>query len=755
MTIGVLDSIVLDRGTLSFSIESRILRELGERLVKQPEVALLELVKNAYDADATLCTIIYDPPRSITVEDTGSGMTLKQFTNGWMRIGTSAKEWISFSEKFSRLITGEKGIGRFAVRFLGRHLHLESIADDPDRRQRTRLVADFDWPKFDRHEDLGKISVPYRVEVAAPGGQPTGTKLLITRLRPEIERLDFKKVRTGSMGVLTPLRSLFRPNSLSEIDIPTDRSEHAPDPGFQLRIRYGSADDESNSDVAADILEGFVLRARLELVGDKLELCIYRRGVANPYLRVVDTYENNLGQLYADIRFFPRRKGSFVDLPVDGRLAYSWVVDNAGVAVFDRSFRVHPYGMPGDDWLRLSADAARNRRDPRSTVALKHFPMSPAVRASTSENWMLRLPQPAQLVGLVQVRGRRTAESAEEGLVPSADREGFVDNKAFQQLYDLARGAVELIAVADRSLQQEAEQKQRDELFASIHAETQSAISEIRANPRISSQDKTRIITALAQTQRLAERQEERARDREQRLEVMSLLGVVAGFMTHEFGVALQELETAHSDLVALAAADPKFGEVAKKFAHHIRNLREFVTYSQAYIQGSKIKPSKPYPARPRLMQIRRIYGKYAEERNISVEISAEPALMAPLVPASLYNGIALNLYTNALKAVTAKAGNGAGVIAFRAWNDNRWHYLEVSDNGIGIPSALQRHVFDPLFSTTESHRDPLGSGMGLGLTLVKRASEAFGGTAELVAPPPSFATCVRVRLPLVGEGDR
>ena len=60
---------ILDTGTLQFTIESRILRELGERLVKQPEVALLELVKNSYDADATACEIIYDSPEVISVSD--------------------------------------------------------------------------------------------------------------------------------------------------------------------------------------------------------------------------------------------------------------------------------------------------------------------------------------------------------------------------------------------------------------------------------------------------------------------------------------------------------------------------------------------------------------------------------------------------------------------------------------------------------------------------------------------------------------
>ena len=121
---------VLDRGTISFTIESRILRELGERLVKQPEVAIVELIKNAYDADATECSVEYAPPQSIVVSDDGAGMTLDRFTNGWMRIGTSAKEDIRFSNTYLRLITGEKGIGRFAVRFLGRALSLNSVAYD-------------------------------------------------------------------------------------------------------------------------------------------------------------------------------------------------------------------------------------------------------------------------------------------------------------------------------------------------------------------------------------------------------------------------------------------------------------------------------------------------------------------------------------------------------------------------------------------------------------------------------------------------
>ena len=225
---------LLKDGTLSFSVETRVLRELGERLVKQPEVAIVELIKNAYDADATKCVVEYSGLGRIVVEDDGSGMTLGRFTNAWMRIGTGSKAHSPLSERYQREITGEKGIGRFAVRFLGRALRLESVADDRDRKLRTKLTANFDWPKFDGNEDLGNVKVPYRLVEAVPDAK-TGTKLTITRLRPQAGRLDLHAVRTGSIGVLTPLRSLFR-QTLGRRD-PRGRRSYRPRLRAQLAQR--------------------------------------------------------------------------------------------------------------------------------------------------------------------------------------------------------------------------------------------------------------------------------------------------------------------------------------------------------------------------------------------------------------------------------------------------------------------------------------------------------------------------------------
>lgn len=737
---------LLERGEVTFTIESRIIRELGERLVKQPEIALLELVKNSYDADASQCNISYHPPSFIAVEDNGHGMTVEDFKSNWMRIGTSSKGQAEHSAKFGRVITGEKGIGRFAVRFLGKQLLLTSVAFDDQHGYNTRLDAEFDWPEFDRSEDLGTVKVPYTLTRAANG--QTGTTLTIKNLQPDAENINFRAVRTSAMSVVSPYQTLLRPASVT--DSKRD-SQNPEDVGFSLTISDGKGVDES--DVAAVVLEHFVLRAVLRTDANRLHLQVFRRDEEEPRIDIAERLENLLGPLYADIRFFPHRGGTFTGLPVDGRLAKTWIKEHSGVKIFDRTFRVYPYGDPGDDWLQLSADTARNYRDPRSSVALKHFPMDDPTKRSTELNYMLRLPYPEQLVGVVQVRGRRDIEqkSGRAGLIAAADREGFLNNDAFRQLFDLVRGASEAIAFCDRELQIEQEEQEERERLKELRREVRDAVKQIQANPHIARSVKSSLVRTLTTSQRTVEEVTEANKERAATLEVMSLLGVVAGFMTHEFGVALDNLERAHRTIVTLARKHPDLRKDADAISDRISNLKDFVNYSQAYIHGAAQKPTRPYTVKPRIQQVVRIFGRYASARDIEISVDIDSSLLAPLVPVSLYNGVALNLYTNALKAVTAKAGTGRREIAFRAWNEGDAHYLEVSDTGIGIPAALKERIFDPLFSTTSNNNhDPLGSGMGLGLALVRRAAAAYGGRVTVVDPPPAFSTAFRVTIPIV-----
>jgi signal transduction histidine kinase len=748
MAVSTVTNDLLEEGTLSFSIESRILRELGERLVKEPEVALLELVKNSYDADSKVCEIEISADQ-VRVEDDGHGMTFDEFEGAWMRIGTGSKQARRLSRTYNRTITGEKGIGRFAVRFLGKALRLESVAFDLARGFQTLLVADFNWPAFDSAQDLGKVKIPYRL-LRAPGNRVTGTRLVIGKLRQSPAAINLRSVRTGSIGVVSPYRALLRPSN-GHAPVRNKKQGFEPDPGFELKIQQTAGDSAEDGNVARAVLNNFILRAVLELKGERLELSVFRKSEETPTIKIVDRFRNAISPVYADIRFFPHRKGTFAGLSIPGKVLKDWVKEHSGVAVFDRTFRVHPYGTASDDWLSLAADTARRAREPRSSLAIKHLPMDQPTRMSTQLNYMLRLPYPQQLVGIVQVEGRRSQDEsdADTGLIPAADREGFLNNSAFQQLFDIVRGAVEAIAAADRELQQEAEEAEQERLLRSLRADSRQAIKEIEANPNIARTEKARIVRQIAQTRALAEAYEERTKQRETTLEVVSLLGIVAGFMTHEFGTVMHELAQAQHLLDKLARKDVDLKGAAEALAAHHANLNDFVTYAQGYIRGASSLPQHPYPSRPRIQQVVRVFGKYATERGIAIAIEIGPDVMAPLVPVSLYNGIALNLYTNALKAVTAKAGGGDRRITFRAWNEQQWHFLEVSDTGIGIPTTWRERIFDPLFTTTSTNQDPLGSGMGLGLALVKRGVETYGGRADVVDPPPGFTTCVRVRFGL------
>lgn len=724
----------VEHGTLTFSIEARLLRELGERLVRRPEIALVELIKNSYDADATECTVGVGA-NAFEVVDDGNGMTLDQFAAGWMRVGTSAKAAVPTSPRFHRPITGEKGIGRFSVRFLGDQLSLETVADDLTRGHRTRLTARFIWPDYDAAQDLGQVAVPYELE-PVPEAIPTGTRLRITQTRSRARAVDLSKVRTASIGLVSPLRSLMTEASAG------DRR----DPGFRLRL---GDENEPAEDTAESVLDTFTLRATIRLRGRRLQVKVQDR--ERVHLDITDSIGALCGDLDADIRFFPRRAGAFTGMDLDGRSAYTWIRENAGIAVFDRNFKVSPYGEPDDDWLYLTRDAARNYRIPRSSLAIKHFPMSESVRQSTSENWMLRLPESQQVIGVVQVQGQRSAVHSDsgDGLVPAADREGFVANEAFDDLVDIVRGALEAIAMVDRQIQLDQARRAAAARAADLQAQAKAAADEIEQNPAIADVDKRRLVTAISQIATDAKLQEEESSSRVKQLEVMSLLGVVAGFMTHEFGVAIDELTQARATLAALAKQHPELEPTVEGLEQSTARLQEFVDYSTAYIKGNVTTGNHSFKARPRVRLVAKIYGKYAEERGIAISTEIASDLEAARVPTSLYDGVLLNLLTNALKAITRVRQEGQPEITFRAWNERDWHYLEVADTGVGIPGPLRERVFEPLFSTTGSAHDPLGSGMGLGLSLVRTSVAAFGGTVAVVDPPPGFSTCIRVRLPL------
>ncbi len=176
----------------SFEIDASVVFQLGESLISDSIQALLELVKNSYDADASYCKLIISTDvvddesspfkgaqGSISVEDDGSGMSIEDIRNGWLTISNSAK--LSFKAKAlttpkGRTPLGDKGLGRLGTQRIGSNLEMITRTENSSVQQRVW----FSWSAFSNKSKLSQVSIERREE---PPTFRKGTRLIISGLR--------------------------------------------------------------------------------------------------------------------------------------------------------------------------------------------------------------------------------------------------------------------------------------------------------------------------------------------------------------------------------------------------------------------------------------------------------------------------------------------------------------------------------------------------------------------------------------------
>ena len=201
-----------------------------------------------------------------------------------------------------------------------------------------------------------------------------------------------------------------------------------------------------------------------------------------------------------------------------------------------------------------------------------------------------------------------------------------------------------------------------------------------------------------------------------QRLQAMSALGIVAGFMTHEASRIFASLGDIIPELKRLARNHPTIRQDIEKFQKAYQALEGHIEYSRTFIDATQTGRAVVFKAAGQVELVIERFGEFARSRNIAVENEIDRGLDAPKMPVAVYSGILLNLYTNALKAILAVASPQTRQrIVFRAHNEGRMHIIDVLDTGVGIPPNMRKRVFDPLFTTTSSADNPLGSGMDSG----------------------------------------
>ena len=160
---------------------SRHIFAIGRDLINNKQSALIELVKNAYDADSEIVKIKIssfkksgqspgDDTIQIEISDQGHGMTSEVIKTKWMVPSTDDKLKRKYSPK-GRLMQGRKGLGRYASAILGDSLKLETISN------KIKTSVTIDWNEFGKYEYLDEVLFEIKEEPTSAGN---GTKLTIT-----------------------------------------------------------------------------------------------------------------------------------------------------------------------------------------------------------------------------------------------------------------------------------------------------------------------------------------------------------------------------------------------------------------------------------------------------------------------------------------------------------------------------------------------------------------------------------------------
>ena len=145
---------------VGFTIDAGLIQRLGYELVGRAETAVSELIKNSYDADATIVDVDFVNTSvsggTLIISDNGLGMTKQQLINGFMRISSTDKLHNPKSIRFNRTKAGKKGIGRFAAQRLGEQLIIVTQTKDSEDAIQIKI----DWNEYSLDKDLTSITFP-------------------------------------------------------------------------------------------------------------------------------------------------------------------------------------------------------------------------------------------------------------------------------------------------------------------------------------------------------------------------------------------------------------------------------------------------------------------------------------------------------------------------------------------------------------------------------------------------------------------
>ena len=449
-----------------FSITPRVIAHLGEDLIKNESIALLELVKNSYDAYAAHCKVSFHSEDSkikkIEVEDDGVGMNDAIINNVWLVIGTDFKvKQLRETHKEGRAPLGEKGIGRLGVHKLGQKITLIS-----KRRDDKEVVLTIDWGALDSVRAINDFSVDVSTNETPTRFTEgkTGTWIVIERLKADWDRRQLREVYRNLMSLNSPFSNNSDSFSVT-VESDTDVFEGLPD--FSDIVENGGmyfGHCRMQGNLITDFRYEFKPWSSLTKIG-KGRIVSYDnqkkehpedfqiKGVRVPEGKKkaveysIDLSKYKIGTVEFDVVIFEKEPAIFSFMNAEKKTVVDYLNENGGIRVYRDNVRVYDYGERDNDWLGI--DLKRVHR----------------VGGNVSNNIIL---------GAVRIR--RTESM---GLREKTNREGFIEDTVYHAFVDAVNYALSLF-VRFRN-----EDKERLTTLYKSNSVTEPVLSDLREVTKI------------------------------------------------------------------------------------------------------------------------------------------------------------------------------------------------------------------------------------------------------------------------------
>ena len=411
---------------MMFKPRARLMPQLGDQLIKNEYIALLELVKNSYDADAEnvwvkMLNLDSSVNGKIIIEDDGDGMNLDIVENSWMEIGTDNKkhlldELISLKKrsKLGRLPMGEKGIGRFGVHKLG-----EKVTLITRTRESKEVIVKIDWTLFDQYEYLDEV--PIFVAERIPEyftNERHGTYIEISGLKGTWTRGNVRDAYRSIMSLQSPFESI----QSFAINFETTHQSWISDLLKADVVREYAlffADVWIQGDEIKQIEYHFkpwkVLNKLDERVfkSSNIKLCREERENGKTVIKKIDLKKHKIGPVKLRLMIFDLDNTILSYGVSDKKGLKEYLRNNGGISVYRDNIRIYEYGEKGNDWLELES---RRINSPASALSSKIT------------------------IGAVYIDRENSGD-----LIEKTNREGFVENSAFVDFRDAVVFAIEKI----------------------------------------------------------------------------------------------------------------------------------------------------------------------------------------------------------------------------------------------------------------------------------------------------------------------